>query len=75
MEREKRNLGPHVATIKFNIVIQKVLTDGSIHPEIIDCKSLFKNNEIAQKGELVVYGYDIWNCVENVKQKLENLNG
>jgi hypothetical protein len=73
MERETRNIGPHIAKVTFNIFVHKMMTDGSIHPVIVDCRDLFKDSQIAQKGELYIEGFDIWDCVSKVKQKLEKL--
>lgn len=75
MEREKINLGPHVGIVKFNIFVHKLLPDGSIDPVLVDCANDFQNNKMASTGEFHVIGYDKWNCIEKVKQKLENLNG
>lgn len=75
MEREKTNLGPHVGIIKFNIFVHKLLPDGSVDPLIVNCKDEFVNSKMASAGELHVTGYDKWNCIEKIKQKLESLNG
>lgn len=71
--RQKKNVGPHIGVVKFNIFIHRMLPDGSIDPEILDCSDLFKDNEISNKGEINVIGYDKWNCVQKVKQLLEEL--
>lgn len=73
MDRETRNIGPHIAKIKFNICIHKVMGDGSIHPAIVNCQDMFADNQMAQRGELYIEGFDIWDCVSKVKQKLEKL--
>ncbi len=73
MEREKRNIGPHVAKVKFNIFVHKLMDDGSINPTVLDCKELFRDCQIAQQGELYIEGFDIWDCVNKVKKKLETL--
>ena len=68
-----RNIGPHVAVVKFNIFIHKMMSDGSIDPVSIVCPELFQNCQIAKQGELYVEGVDIWDCAAKVKKKLEKL--
>ncbi len=73
MQREKRNVGPHVGVVKFSIYVHRILPDGSIDPEVINCADLFKDHEISNQAEIYIEGYDKWNCVEKIKQKLEGL--
>lgn len=73
MERERRNVGPHVGVVKFSIYVHRILPDGSIDPEIINCSDLFKDHQISNQAEIYIEGYDKWNCVEKIKQKLEGL--
>jgi hypothetical protein len=73
INRQKRNTGPHVAVIKFNIFIHRLLPDGSIDPEILDCSDDFKDNDASSESELSVTGFDRWDCVRKVKKKLESL--
>ena len=75
LEREKRDTAPHVAIIKFNVIVHRMLPDGSLDPEIVDCSDLFKDNEMAKNAEITVEGFDKWHCVKKIKQKLEKLNG
>jgi hypothetical protein len=75
LERKKIDTAPHVAIVRFNIFIHRVLPDGSYDPQIIDCKSEFQDYEMTNSAEIVVTGFDKWNCIKNVKEKLESLNG
>ena len=75
MEREKRNLGPHVGIVKFAIYVHKMLPDGSIDPHVIDCSDLFKDHEISNAAEIYIQGFDKWDCVRKIKERMENLNG
>lgn len=70
---DTRNIGPHVGIVKFNIFIHKMLSDGSVDPQIVDCSEDFRENEITNLGEIHVIGYDKWDCIKKVKNILENL--
>lgn len=72
--RKKRNVGPHIATIRMNIFVQRILPDGSIDPEIIDCSDDFKDNDMASKAEIRITGFDRWDCIRKIKQKLEEMS-
>jgi len=72
--RPTNNLGPHIGIIKMNIFIQKLLPDGSVDPKIIDCSDLFQDMDMTSMGEIHVVGFDKWDCVRKVKQKLESLS-
>ena len=74
MKRQTRNIGPHIGILRFNIFVHRLLPDGSIDPEIIDCSDLFYDNEMTNRGEIYVNGIDKWDCVKRVKDKLESLN-
>lgn len=74
MQREKRNVGPHVGIIKFCIYVHRILPDGSIDPEVLDCTDLFRDHKISNQAEIFIEGYDKWNCVERIKEKLEGLS-
>lgn len=74
MKRSARNIGPHIGLLKFNIIVHRMLPDGSMDPEIIDCSDLFKDHQITNRGELHVVGVDKWDCVQKIKEKLESLN-
>lgn len=73
IERAKRNVGPHVGIVRFNIFIHRMLPDGSIDPEIVDCSDLFKDHNMTQAGEFYVNGFDKWDCAKKIKTKLESL--
>lgn len=75
IKRPTTNLGPHIGTIKFNIYIQKMNPDHSIDTQIVDCSDLFKDHEITELGEIHVIGFDKWECVRKIKEKLESLSG
>ena len=72
-ERKKVNTSPHVAIIKFSVFIHKMLPDGSIEPQVVDCSELFKDSEMTNKAQMYVQGFDKWDCVQKVKETLEKL--
>lgn len=72
-QRQQINLGPHIGTLKFNIFINRMLPDGSIDPMTIDCSDLFQDNKMSSMGEIHVVGFDKWDCVKKIKEKLESL--
>jgi hypothetical protein len=65
---------PHLATIKFQIVINPITQDGSIHPTPASKEKLNKCG-IDEYALLQVQGADLYTCIQNVKEKLEKLNG
>lgn len=73
INRPKRNIGPHIAVVKFNIFIHRLLPDGSIDPEILDCSDDFKDYDTTDEAELSITGFDRWDCIRKVKAKLESL--
>lgn len=75
MSREQINLGPHVGIIRFNVFVHKMLHDGSIDPLIVDCSSEFKDCAMTNLGEIHVVGFDKYDCVKKIKERLEILNG
>jgi hypothetical protein len=74
INRPKRNIGPHVGIVKLNIFIHRLLPDGSIDPEHIDCSDDFKDNNMTTQAQLTVKGFDRWDCVQKVKKLLEGLS-
>jgi hypothetical protein len=74
MNRAKRNIGPHVGIIKFNIFVHQLTDDGSMTPEVLDCSEEFQTHDISNRGELQIIGFDKWDCIEKIKQKLESLS-
>jgi len=73
MIRERINIGPHMGLLKFNIFIHRVLEDGSIDPQPVDCTDEFQKLGMTNLGEINVTGYDKNNCIEKVKTLLESL--
>jgi hypothetical protein len=73
IERPKRNIGPHTGIVRFHIFVHRNLPDGSLDPEIIDCSDLFADHKISNRGEISVMGFDKWDCVQKVKNLLEEL--
>jgi hypothetical protein len=73
LDREKRNTAPHVAIVNFNILVHRLLPDGSIDPQVVDCSDLFMGNYIAKQGQVSIHGFDKWDCVKNIKERLERL--
>jgi hypothetical protein len=69
----KSDKSPHTGIIRFNIFIHRVLDDGSIDPEIIECVEDFKGNQMANRGEISVMGFNKQDCISKVKKLLEAL--
>jgi len=65
---------PHLATIKFQVVVNPIMQDGSIHPTPASKEKLNKCG-IDEYAILQVQGPDLYTCIKNVKEKLEKLNG
>lgn len=71
---QKRISCPHEAVIKMQIVVRSVTEDGSINPNPISRDKLNKYG-LDNYAVLCVRGYDMVDCLKNVKTKLEKLNG
>jgi hypothetical protein len=74
IDRKTKNIGPHIGIIKFDIMIHKMFQDGTVDPQMIDCSDLFADHEMSNLGEIHVVGFDKWDCVKRVKEKLESLS-
>ena len=71
---QKRISCPHEAVIKMQITVRSVAQDGSINPNPISRKKLNKYG-LDNYAVMHVRGYDMVDCLKNVKTKLEKLNG
>jgi len=71
--RVKKNTLPHVGIIKFSVFIYRMMPDGSLEPQPIDCTDLFKEFDMAKQAQIGVQGFDKWDCVKKVKETLERL--
>lgn len=65
---------PCVGIINFNILIHKLLNDGSIDPEILDCSREFSESNSSNVAQITVTGINKLDCVNKVKRTLERLN-
>ena len=65
---------PHSAIIKVSIKVHKQLKDGSLEPKYLSAEELNRLG-IAPCAEMRVDGFDKNSCVNNIKNKLEKLNG
>lgn len=69
---------PCVGIIDFNIFVHKILNDGSVDPEILDCSAEFAENDASSVAQITVTGLNKKDCVNKIKtlfQRLEKLNG
>jgi len=66
---------PCVGVIDFNIFIHKMLNDGSLDPEILDCSEEFSESNASPVAQITVIGINKKDCVNKIKQILEKLNG
>ena len=64
---------PHVAVIQFNVFVHRLLHDGSLDPEIVNCEEEFQKLGMSNEAELSVSGFDKEECLRLVKEKLERL--
>lgn len=65
---------PHTAVLKFQIKVHKVLREGGLDPVPVSDEELRKYG-IDKFAVMSVSGFDKADCIKQVKQKLEALNG
>lgn len=65
---------PCVGLIDFNIFIHKILPDGSIDPETLDCSVDFIEAKASPVAQLTVTGINKKDCIEKIKTILERIN-
>ena len=70
---DRKNI-PHHATITLKIDIRKINLDGSLDPEIMD-RILLQEYGISNKAQICVSGPTESDCIKNVINLLEKLNG
>lgn len=64
---------PCVGIIDFNIFIHKILNDGSIDPEILDCSTEFAENDASTMAQITITGINKKDCVNKIKILLQKL--
>jgi hypothetical protein len=65
---------PHHATVTMKIDIRKMNSDGSLGHHIIGNEILKKYN-MTNKAQVCISGATEAECIKNVKEMLEKLNG
>lgn len=65
---------PHHATITMKIDIRKMHNDGSLDDQVMGNRSLASYG-ISTKAQLCISGATEAECIKNLKEKLEKLNG
>lgn len=66
---------PCVGFIDFNIFVHKLLNDGSIDPEILNCEKEFDELQASRAARITVTGINKLDCLRQIKEILEKLNG
>lgn len=64
---------PHTAVVSFEIKIHEELPDKSLDPTIMTDAELEKFG-LTKRAVFCVSGFNLKNCVENLKAKMEKLN-
>lgn len=64
---------PCVGIIDFNVFVHKILIDGSIDPEILDCSEEFMENNTSSVAQITITGTNKRDCVNKIKTLLERL--
>lgn len=64
---------PCVGIVDFNVFVHKILIDGSIDPEILDCSAEFADNGASSVAQITITGINKKDCVEKIKALLERL--
>lgn len=69
-----RSEWPHHATITMKIDVRKVHSDGTLDGCVLGNEALKKYN-IANKAQVCISGANEAECINNLKEMLEKLNG
>lgn len=64
---------PYVGIISFNIFVHRLLEDGSLDPEILDCAADFDKIGMSKQAEVSVTGFSKEECLQEIKDKIERL--
>ena len=65
---------PHHATITMKIDVRKINSDGSLDHSVLGNEILRKYN-MTNKAQICISGATEADCIKNLKQMLEKLNG
>ena len=68
---EKREK-PHLAVITFKIDIRAMNSDATLELHVMNDAAL-KKYDIAQKGQMIVKGYNEADCINNIKKILRKV--
>tara|TARA_R110002020_G_scaffold370407_4_gene582064 strand:+ start:771 stop:1013 length:243 start_codon:yes stop_codon:yes gene_type:complete len=69
-----RRQSPHHATITIKIDIRTINPDGTLDPMVMG-NHLLKKYGISNKAQWCISGPTEADCIKNLKEKLEKLNG
>ena len=69
-----RSAWPHHATITMKIDVRKMNSDGSLDHKVLGNEALKKYN-MTSKAQICISGVDEADCIKNLKEMLEKLNG
>jgi hypothetical protein len=64
---------PYAGIISFNIFVHRLLPDGSLDPEVLDCAKDFDKIGMSGEAELSVTGFSLEECLTEIKNKIERL--
>lgn len=65
---------PHTAVVSFDIKIHENIAGNSLDPSIMTEEEL-KERGLTKRATFSVKGFNLENCIEKLKEKLEKLNG
>ena len=72
--KKPRRMYPHHATVTLKIDIRKMNTDGTLESTPMG-NELLKQYGITRKAQLCLSGTTEAECIRQLKEKLEQLNG
>lgn len=64
---------PYVGIISFNVFVHRLLQDGSLDPEVLDCADDFDKIGMSKQAEMSVTGFSKEECLKAIKDKIERL--
>lgn len=65
---------PHHATVTMKIDIRKMNSDGSLSHSVLG-NNILKKYNMTNKAQICISGASEAECIKNLKQMLEKLNG
>jgi hypothetical protein len=70
----RNTTSPHTAILSINIKIHENIGGNSLNPSIMSEEEL-KEHGVTKHATVSVTGFNLENCIEKLKEKLEKFNG